>query len=127
MVNSLFTKVGDLTEKLALSNAKLTSAVAERVNAKSTEDALKKMVIISINKMQVALGGTPFKLSDADASVVIEQHNRTHSSFNQKYKVGATAIVPESEDFSANSDNENENSVVEQAALRLTDKKVKQG
>ena len=127
MVNTLFTKVGTLTEELAIANAKLSTAAADLVKAKSTEDTLKGMVSISINKMQVALGGTPLKLSDVDASVVIEQHNRTHSAFNQKYKVGASANVPESEDFAANSDNENENSVVEEATLRLTDKKVKQG
>lgn len=125
MVNTLFNKVGTLTEELAISKANLVGVTAKLETAESTEDSLKKMVAISINKMQVAMGGAPLKLNDVEASVIIEQHNRTHSAFNQKYKVGASAHVPESDDFEANTKNSGTNSVVEAAQARLTDKKIK--
>ncbi|PNV85929.1 MAG: signal peptide peptidase SppA [Desulfobacteraceae bacterium] len=125
LVDKMFAKITDLTVEVADLTSKLNVAEQARDDAKSTEAAFVEIAVRAINKMQVSLGGVPAKMGDASAAVVLEQYNRTNTQFNQRFKVGAAAAVPENEDFEA-SNNAKENSVVADAVARLTTSKVQQ-
>lgn len=125
LINNMFDRITSLTTEKANLTAKLASAEQDRDAAKSTETALTKIAVTAINRMQVSLGGTPTKMDDASPSVVLDQYNRTYSQFNQKFKVGSTAQVPESEDFEDREGGNVENSSMSAAVQRLTSSKVK--
>lgn len=123
LVDKMFAKISDLTVEVANLKSQLSVAEQQRDDAKSTEAAFTEIAVRSIQKMQVSLGGVPMKMGDASPAVVLEQYNRTNTQFNQRFKVGAAAAVPEGDDFEA-SDNAKENSVVAAAVTRLTTSKV---
>lgn len=123
LVDKMFAKISDLTVDVANLTTKLTVAEQQRDEAKSTEAAFTEVAVRAIQKMQVSLGGVPMKMGDASPAVVLEQYNRTNTQFNQRFKVGAAAAVPEGDDFEA-SNNAQENSVVAAAVTRLTTSKV---
>ncbi len=126
LFDKMFSKVSDLTVQVANLTAKLSIAEQERDKYKSSETALIKVAVQAINRMQVSLGGMSTKMDDADAATVLEQYNRTYSLFNQRFKVGATAKVPESEDFGASAAPA-ENQTVSAAVHRLTTSRVNKG
>lgn len=125
LINNMFDRVTALTTDKANLTTKLATAEQERDAAKSTEVALTKIAITAINRMQVSLGGSPAKMDDASPSVVLDQYNRTYSQFNQKFKVGSTAQVPESEDFVDGDKGKVENSSMTAAVQRLTASQAK--
>lgn len=97
--DTLLTRVTDLTVQLANATANLKQAEQARDTHKATENALTKIAIQAINRMQVGLGGVPMSLEASDVGTVLEQYSRTYSLFNQRYPVGARAQVPQNEDF----------------------------
>jgi len=125
MIDKMFDRITVLTTEKATLSAELATAKVERDAAKSTESALVKIAITAINRMQVSLGSVAMKMDDSSPSVVLEQYNRTYSQFNQKFKVGASAQVPETEDFEGNDKNVQENDSMSAAVHRLTTSKVK--
>jgi len=125
LINQMFDRITELTTKVANLSTSLNAAETAREAAVATEAALTKIAITSINRMQVGLGGTPTKMDDASPSVVLDQYNRTYSQFNQKFKVGSVAQVPENEDFQSGEQTKSENSSMSAAVHRLTTSKVK--
>jgi signal peptide peptidase SppA len=123
MVNNLLDRIATLTTANAALETKVSAAEQESVTSKANETSLTKIAVQAIHKMQVSLGGSPTPLSDASTSAVLEQYNRTYSQFNQKFKVGAQAAVPENEDFDGASNDENASMAA--AVTRLTTSKVK--
>lgn len=99
MLDNLLAKVSDLTVQLANTKASLEQAERARDAHAATEGALVKIAIQAINRMQVGLGGVPMNIESADVGTVLAQYTRTYSLFNQRYPVGATAKVPQNEDF----------------------------
>lgn len=124
LINNMFDRITELTTKVANLTTEVATATNERDAAQSTEVALTKIAVTAINRMQVGLGGTPTKMDDASPSVVLDQYNRTYSQFNQKFKVGSVAQVPENEDFQSG-EQTGENSSMSAAVHRLTTSKVK--
>lgn len=101
MLDNLLAKVSDLTIELATTKASLKQAEQARDASAATEASLVKIAIQAINRMQVGLGGVPMNVESADVGTVLAQYSRTYSLFNQRYPVGATAKVPQGEDFNA--------------------------
>lgn len=124
LMDKMFNKVSDLTVETANLKADNAKLERERDEAVSTESALCQIAVQAINKMQVSLGGVPMKLADSGASVILEQYNRTYTQFNQKFKVGAAAEVPNEDDFNVDAGGKS-NAAVEAAVTRLTTSKVK--
>ena len=124
LVDRLLDRNTALTTELAEAKAELKTLRLERDTAKASEEALVKIAVQSIQRMQVSLGGTPMQLSDLSAEVVLAQYNRTHTQFCQKFKVGATAKVPEESDFQQQDSGQSENASVSAAVTRLTSHKV---
>lgn len=124
LVDRLLDRNTALTTELAEVKAELKTLRQERDTAKATEGSLVKIAVQAIQRMQVSLGGTPMQLSDLSADVVLAQYNRTHTQFCQKFKVGATAEVPEESDFNEQGSEPQENASVSAAVHRLTSHKV---
>jgi hypothetical protein len=123
MVNNLLDRIATLTTAKATLETKVAAAEQDSVTAKANEASLTKIAVQAIHKMQVSLGGSPTPLSDASTPAVLDQYNRTYSQFNQRFKVGASAAVPENEDFDGASNDENASMAA--AVTRLTTSKVK--
>jgi signal peptide peptidase SppA len=120
IVSNLLDRNAALTDQLATLKAELGTAKTALSSAQSTENALCKIAIQAINRMQVSLGGVPMKIGDTDTSIVLDMYNRTHSTFNQRFKVGASAEVPQNDDLSGGRPAAEENSSMAAAATRLT-------
>lgn len=123
--DKMFDKIMSLTEALALTKAELSITKNSLESARSTETSLVAVAVHAIRKMQVSLGGTPMKLADVDAATVLAQYERTQTQFNQRFKVGPSAKVPEGDDFEANASGKDAgNSVLDSAVHRLTTSKI---
>lgn len=123
LFDTMFNRISDLTVETASLKAKLGTAEQDRDKFRSSEAALIKIAVQSINRMQVSLGGAAAKMDDADAATVLEQYNRTYSLFNQRFRVGSTAQVPQDKDMGGD-DGSAENSSVAAAVHRLTTSRV---
>lgn len=122
LADTMFNKISDLTTELATVKAELATANAAMTEAKAAEEALVNIAIASAQKMEVSLGGSPSKLTGMATAVVLDHYNRVHTQFCQRFKVGATAQVPEDADFDGASEG---NTTLGAAIHRLTDGKVK--
>ncbi len=124
LFDTMFTKINDLTVKVAELSAQLSTVTQERDKHKSSESALIKIAGQAINRMQVSLGGAAIKVDEADAATVLEQYNRTYSEFNRRFKVGASARVAEDADLTPAPERA-QNPSVEAGVLRLTTNRIK--
>lgn len=120
----LATQLAEASAEVATLKVNLRTAEAERDEAVSAEAGLVKIAIAAVNRMQIAMGAAPTKLEGMSASAVIDQYNRSYTQFNQRYKVGSTAQVPEETD-TGNGQANGENSSMMAAAARMTTDKVK--
>jgi signal peptide peptidase SppA len=88
-----------MSEKLSASaaeNAKLKMAVetltAENDTMKASNSSLKRVAMVAINRMEVAMSMAPSKQEDFDNDqTVLAKFNRLESDFNGRYKPGAKA------------------------------------
>lgn len=123
LVTTMFDKITDLTTQLATVKAELATSTQKLDEAVSTQDALIKIAIQAVQKMEVSLGGSPSKLTGMAPSVVLDHYNRVHAQFNQRFKVGASAEVPADSDVEDRGATE-DNTVYGAAVHRLTTGKV---
>ena len=88
-----------LSEKIsaaAAENAKLKMAVealtTENETMKASNSSLKRVAMVAINRMEVAMSMAPSKQEDFDNDqTVLAKFNRLESDFNGRYKPGAKA------------------------------------
>ncbi|WP_019865144.1 S49 family peptidase [Methylovulum miyakonense] len=93
-----------LKAELAAKDSKileLTSQLAEASNAvakfEATHQPMKDIIHLSLQKMQVAMGGTPIDMSELPAETLLAQHAKTTTTFMSKFKVGGVAAVESEE------------------------------
>lgn len=101
---SVFTKlITDLTTQLGEAKAKLTMAETQVTQLSTNTESMKAIVAKTIQRGQVALGGTAkdtASLMALDASVLVQQHAQVDSQVCKRFPVGGrvSAQVDESEE-----------------------------
>jgi signal peptide peptidase SppA len=91
----------DLTSQLADAKTKLSTAEAQLTKMSGTHDSMKKVVVQSIQRGQVALGSPAADteaLMGCDASVLVQQHAQVDAQLSQRFPIGGrvTSQVEES-------------------------------
>lgn len=120
VVAELLKEVREANSSLAKLQVQLAESQSATMKMQASHDKLVKIAVAATQRMQVALGGSPMKMDGLDASVVVDQYHQVLSQFNSKFKVGAVAEVPGSEDTGAVAASQDQDSPVAKSAQKLT-------
>jgi signal peptide peptidase SppA len=97
MVQFLKAELAAKDSKILELNTQLTAASSAVAKLESTHEPMKAIIHLSLQKMQVAMGGTPIDMSELPAETLLAQHEKTLATFMGKFKVGGVAASPTEE------------------------------
>ena len=123
VITQLMKQLSDQGDIVAALKVQLGEATSAKTKMESSHEKLVKIAVGSIQRMQVAMGGTATKMEGLDASVVVDQYHQVLSQFNSKFKVGASAEVPSNKDTGqplAGGEGGEGGTLLSQASQRLT-------
>ena len=120
VVAQLMKEIRDSNTAMAALQVQLAEAVSAKTKMEVSHEKLVKIAVASIQRMQVAIGGSPVKMEGMDASVVVDQYHQVLSQFNSKFKVGASAEVPGNSNTGPVAAASTASSPVETSAQKLT-------
>jgi len=93
LVAFLRTSLSEKDKEILALTTQLNEANTKVAAFQATHEPMKKLVGLSIQKMQIALGGTPMDMSELPAETLLTQHERTLVTFSAKFRVGGVSAV----------------------------------
>jgi len=89
----LAAQLATANDKLVDARVELKTATTKLATLEASVGGLLDIARSAVNKMQIAMGGTPMDLTGLAADALISQHASTLKAFNEKYPVGGKATA----------------------------------
>jgi signal peptide peptidase SppA len=92
-IDALSRQISELNTALVDTKVELAQANTALAKATAAESGLLDIARASVQKMQIALGGSPQDLNHLDATTLLQQHAAVEKAFLERYPVGGKGKV----------------------------------